>query len=169
MRDGKPRVFKVDGKALRGLKDSRVATGVCYYADGESAFSIAPEARNSFQAKGPYMAACKFTPTLTIKKSALPVTCKLQNPPSGVTIAKAQLLDKSGIATDLKVSNDGQSFVIPNSIIAGDWTLAVRVQGGKDPIPSVYLVEDCDASQRILVITDPVAKAAIAEIAVVLK
>ena len=113
------------------------------------------------------MAACKFSPTLNIKKSDLPVTCKLQNPQDGVTIALAQLLDEAGTATGLTVSDDGQSFVIPQSIVAGTWTLGVRVQGGSDPIPWIYVVEDCSASQRILVITDPEAKEAIVKIAVV--
>jgi hypothetical protein len=119
------------------------------------------------QAKENYVAACKFSPTLNIKKSDLPVTCKLQNPQDGVTIALAQLLDEAGTATGLTVSDDGQSFVIPQSIVAGTWTLGVRVQGGSDPIPWIYVVEDCSASQRILVITDPEAKEAIVKIAVV--
>jgi hypothetical protein len=113
------------------------------------------------------MTACKVTPALTVTESDLPVTCTLQNPPDGVTIAFAQLLDRSGAATDLTVSDDGYSFEIPGSIATGQWTLAVRVQGGEDSIPSVYVVEDCDDSQRILVITDPVTKAAIAILTVV--
>jgi hypothetical protein len=95
---------------------------------------------------------------LKIKHTDLPVTCKLQNPPNGVTIALAQMFDATGATTDLAVSADGQSFVIPNTITAGNWTLEVRVKNGRDPIPPIDVVEDCGASQRILTIVDPVSK-----------
>lgn len=112
------------------------------------------------------MPPCKFSPALNIRKSALPVTCKLQNPPQGVIIALAQLFDSSGTPTTLVISSDGQSFDIPNTVATGTWTLEVKVIGGPDPLPSVRLVEDCDAAQRILTITDPVAKMARAVLAV---
>jgi len=112
------------------------------------------------------VAACKFTAARTIEKSDLPVTCKLQEHPGNLTIALAELFDSGGTPTVLTLSGDGLSFVIPSSIAAGDWTLAVRVQGGPDPIPSIHVVEDCDASQRILTITDPTSKAAIQDIKV---
>jgi hypothetical protein len=118
------------------------------------------------QAKETYVAACKFTPKRTIKKDDLPVTCKLQNPPSSVTIALAQLFDATGTATNLTISADGLSFVIPNTIATGSWTLVVRVQGGPNPIPSIHVVEDCDGSQRILTITDPTSKMARAAVVV---
>jgi hypothetical protein len=101
------------------------------------------------------VAACKFTPTLKIKKSDLPVTCKLQNPPAGVAIALAQLLDNSGTATNLTLSSDGKSFVIPTSIVVGSWTLGVKVVGVADPFPTIFIVEDCTAAQRLLAIIDP--------------
>ena len=109
---------------------------------------------------------CKFMSDLKINHTDLPVTCKLQNPPPGVTIKLAQIFDTTGTAINLPVSADGQSFVIPNIITAGDWTLEVRVAGGTDPIPSIHVVEDCDASQLILTITDPVAKMAQADLEV---
>ena len=112
------------------------------------------------------MAACKFTVALKITKTDLPVTCKLQSPPADVTVALAQIFDATGAATNLTVSTDGQSFQIPNSIGVGNWTLEVKVVGGPNPIPSIHVVEDCDAAQRILTITDPVAKMAIAALEV---
>jgi len=112
------------------------------------------------------MAACKFSPALTIKKSDLPVTSKLKDPPAGVTIGLAQLFDPSGKPTDLTCSNDKLSFPIPAATSQGNWNLEIRVQGGQFPIPAIDLVEDCDASQRILTVADPVAKAARAAIEV---
>jgi hypothetical protein len=112
------------------------------------------------------MAACKFSNALNIRKLSLPVTCILQNPPSGVLVALAQLFDASGTPVTLKIAADGQSFVVPNTVAAGTWTLELRVVGGPDPLPSVRVVEDCDAAQRILTITDPVAKMARATLVV---
>jgi len=112
------------------------------------------------------MAACKFTSGLAIKQSVLPVTCKLQNPPATLTVVLAQFFDVNGTATTLAVSADGQSFVIPKTIASGSWTLEVRVQGGPNPIPAIHVVEDCDASQLILTITDPISKMARAALAV---
>jgi len=112
------------------------------------------------------MAACKFSNALNIQKSALPVTCILQNPPSGVIVAVGELFDAGGNPTTLKIGADGQSFVVPNTVTVGTWTLEVRVVGGPDPLPSVRVVEDCDAAQRILTITDPVAKMARATLVV---
>jgi len=111
------------------------------------------------------MAECKFTSALAIKQSALPVTCKLQNPPAGVTIALAQLLDNSGAATNLPPSTDGKSFTIPGSIAVGSWTLGVKVQGD-NPLPTILVVEDCPAAQRLLAIIDA-SKLATVKIAVV--
>ncbi|MFZ0964630.1 MAG: hypothetical protein WAO35_27545 [Terriglobia bacterium] len=112
------------------------------------------------------MAACKFTVGLKIKKTDLPVTCKLQNPPAGVNIALAQIFNATGPAPDLTISDDGQSFSIPNTIAAGNWTLEVRVVGGPDPLPSIHVVENCDASQRILTIVGTVSKMAQAAVEV---
>jgi hypothetical protein len=119
-----------------------------------------------FKSKEIYMAACKFTSALAIKQSVLPVTCKLQNPPAGLTIALAQLFDVNGTATTLTVSADGQSFVIPKTIATGSWTVEVKVQGGPNPIPAIPVVENCDAAQLILTITDPVSKMARAAVVV---
>jgi hypothetical protein len=106
------------------------------------------------------VAACKFTRTrtslLTINKSDLPVTCKLKNPPAGVTIAAAEFFDSAGDCTDLSVN--GQSFVIPNTVATGAGDLEVRIQGGTFPIPAIDVVEDCDNSQYILTIADPNSK-----------
>lgn len=112
------------------------------------------------------MAACKFTDALTIKQSNLPVTCKLQNPPGGVTIAMAVFRDSTGSATSLTISGGGLCFPIPKTVAAGNWDLEVRVKGGTDPISPVDLVEDCDAGQLILTITDPRSKAAHAAVVV---
>jgi hypothetical protein len=112
------------------------------------------------------MAACKFTNALTIRKSALPVTCVLQNPPNGATIELAELFDPTGVPTNLTVSADGQSFLIPNTVAAGNWQLEVRIIGGRDPIPAIHLIEDCDLSQRILTVADPVSKMARAALVV---
>ena len=105
--------------------------------------------------KETYVAECKFTSTLNNKKTALPVTCKLQNPPVGVTVALAQLLDNSGAATNLTISTDGKSFVIPDSIAAGSWTLGAKIVGGTKPLPTILIVEDCPTAQRLLAIIDP--------------
>jgi hypothetical protein len=124
------------------------------------------------------MAVCKFTPLpftppnlpkFGIKEADLPVTCKLSNPPSKVTIARARFYDAAGHTTTLDVSADGLSFNIPDSIAAGDGDLEVRIQvgpGGPNPIPAIDVVEDCDASQLILTITDPGSKAAAADVVV---
>jgi len=117
------------------------------------------------------MAACKFTTTLTIKQTDLPVTCKLQKLPKDVnikdvTIILAQMFDANGTPTTLPIAADGQSFSIPNTSAKGPWDIEVRVKGGKDPIPPIPIVEDCDKSQLILTITDPVAMLAHADVVV---
>jgi hypothetical protein len=118
------------------------------------------------------MPACKFAPTPTflplfnIKQADLPVTCKLQAPPAGVTIALAQMFDSTGTPTTLTVSADGLSFVVPRTITVGSWDLEARVQGGTFPIPAIPVVEDCNASQWLFVITDPNSKAARVGVAV---
>jgi len=112
------------------------------------------------------VSVCKFSTKLNIQKSALPVICKLQNPPTGVIVALAQLFDASGNPTTLTIASDGQSFVIPSTIATGTWTLEVKVIGGPDPLPSVRVVEDCAAAQRILTITDPVSKVGTATLVV---
>lgn len=124
------------------------------------------------------MAACKFTPLpftppnlpkFGIKKTDLPVTCKLSNPPSKVTIARARFYDAAGHTTTLDVSTDGLSFSFPNSVASGDGDLEVRIQvgqGGPNPIPPIDVVEDCIASQLILTITDSGSKAAAADVVV---
>jgi hypothetical protein len=116
------------------------------------------------------VAACKFTPLpstppslpyFSIKKASLPVTCRLNSPPAGVTIARARFYNAGGQVTTLDVSSDGESFTIPNTVAAGDGDLEVRVQvgpGGPDSIPTIYVVEDCDASQRIVTIEDSNSK-----------
>ena len=106
------------------------------------------------------MAACKFSSTLTIKKTDLPVTCKLQSPLDDVTLALVQIFDPAGKPTTLSISDDGLCFTIPDKTAAGTWDLEVRIQGGTFPIPAIHIVEQCDASQRILSITDPVSKMA---------
>ena len=115
------------------------------------------------------MVACKFTPlpspppglpNFSIKKADLPVTCKLDSPPAGVTIARARFYDAAGHVTPL-VSSDGLSFTIPDTVAAGDGDLEVRVQvgpGGPKTLPTIYVVEDCDASQRIVTIEDSNSK-----------
>jgi len=118
------------------------------------------------------MAACKFTSTLTIKKTDLPVTCKLQNPPKGVKIAAATLSNKAGTQIDLKVSKDGQSFVIPAKseagveVTAGVWTLGVGVENWTDIMPAIDVVEVCDDSQWILTIVDHTENGAITRVTV---
>lgn len=118
------------------------------------------------------MPACKFAPTPTflplfnIQQTSLPVTCKLQMPPEGVTIALAQLFDSTGTATTLTLSGGGQSFTIPNTVAAGSYDLAVRVQGGTFPISPVRIVENCTSSLLLLVVTDPNSKAAAVGVAV---
>jgi len=105
------------------------------------------------------MATCKFTRSrtsmLTIDKSELPVTCKLKNPPAGVTIAAAEFFDGSGACTNLTVS--GQSFVLSNTVAAGAGDLEVRIQG-PFPSPGIDVVEDCDNSTYILTIADATSK-----------
>ena len=112
------------------------------------------------------MSVCKFSTKLNIQKSALPVTCKLQNPPTGVIVALAQLFDANNNPTTLQIAADGQSFVIPNTIAAGTWDLEVKIIGGSAPPPTVRVVEDCDAEQRILSITNTVSKVGTATLVV---
>jgi hypothetical protein len=116
------------------------------------------------------VATCKFKPAppppppdLVIKKSDLPVTCKLDNPPAGVQIALAEYFETGKPPTNLP-SPDGRSFVIPQTV--GSGRLEVRITGGPNPIPPIRLIEDCDASQLVLIINDPVGKNGRADIKV---
>jgi hypothetical protein len=123
------------------------------------------------------MAACKFTPVqvpkfqppkFNIKQADLPVTCKLNNPPNKVTIARARFFDAAGHVTTLDLSTDAKSFTIPNSVALGDGDLEVRIQvgsGGGSGVPT-DVVEDCDAAQLILTITDSGSKLASVDVVV---
>ena len=110
------------------------------------------------------MAACKFSPVLnpppdfTVKQSELSVTCKLDNPPPGVTIAVAELFRPTPGTPPVDLKPSGQSFVIPKDVGTGAWRLHVRVKGGTFPIPAIDVVEDCDASLVIMTITDAGSK-----------
>jgi hypothetical protein len=108
------------------------------------------------------MATCSITPITPLVKnsvlrSALPVTCKLDSPPAGISIAEAEFFDSTGNATNLAVSA-GNSFVLPNSLPKGSGKLFVRVIG-KFPLNTfVDVCEDCSTSNDILTITDSISK-----------
>jgi hypothetical protein len=112
------------------------------------------------------MADSKFTPALTIHKSDLPITCKLDNPPKGLTIAAALLFDANGAQITLGISASKVSFVIPNTVIPGMATLEVAVTGGPKPFTGVKVVEDSTDQQLIMSILDPGTMFAIADVAV---
>lgn len=73
-----------------------------------------------------------FTAAFTIDKSDLPVNCALENPPTDVTIALAQIFDATGTPITLGISASGTGFVIPSTIPVGSATLEVAVTGGGD-------------------------------------
>ena len=64
----------------------------------------------------------------SVARASLPVTCKLDTPPAGVSIAEVEFFDATGAATSLTVTG-GQSFVLPNTLPAGSGKLFVRVVG----------------------------------------
>jgi hypothetical protein len=119
------------------------------------------------------VAACKFTPLpytppnlpkFSIKKTDLPVTCKLSQPGRG-SIAEAKFYNVAAPPLPLTVSSSGQTFIIPNTV--GDGRVEVRIKGGPpDPTLPIDVAEDCDASQVILTVTDSGSKAAAADVAV---
>jgi hypothetical protein len=140
-----------------------------------------------FKVKEKKMSACKFTEldppalpapqlkrlVLTFKKKSNgqkddPATCKLANPPAGVTIAVAHLLAEAGEApTTLTVAQDKKSFQIPSSADAGLWILGVGLDGFNENMDPVDLVEDCGSGLLILTIDDDNFDAAIRELTVV--
>lgn len=119
------------------------------------------------------MAACKSTNVgggVQVHADSLPITCKLQNPPSGVTIAGAEYsVLGSGSSVPCPVAPDGQSFTFPAPPGADVPALApgktvileVRIQdplGSWDGSEPVWIVEDCDAQNLILAITSVASK-----------
>jgi len=118
------------------------------------------------------MGACKSTSVeggVQVLSAALPVTCKLQSPPDGVTIAGAEYyVGDSGTGISCKVSADGQSFVFPATEGVGGGAikaqstvyLEVRIQGPFDGSDPVWIVEDCDDQSLIVAVTSPIEKMA---------
>jgi hypothetical protein len=116
------------------------------------------------------MAACKCTKdatgTVTVAAAALPVSCKLQNPPSGVTISEAELFPAGGGNPINYPITSGKSFNIPKPPQGTSGNLFVRIIGNYPAGTTIYVVEDCDSQTRILAITDRLAKYAYAPLEV---
>lgn len=114
------------------------------------------------------MAACKSSSVgggVQASAASLPITCKLQNPPDGVTIAGAEYyVSGSGAGIGCNVSSDGLSFTFPASGSTGAITagttvlLEVRIQGPFDGSQPVWVVEDCDNQSLILAVTSAISR-----------
>lgn len=116
------------------------------------------------------MAACKSTSAdggVQVPSASLPITCKLQSPPAGVTIAGAEYyVSGSGTGISCKVSTDGQSFTFPANAETGGGAIApgstvlleVRIQGPFDGGEPVWVVEDCDDQSVIAAVTSAIEK-----------
>jgi hypothetical protein len=112
------------------------------------------------------MAACKMIldvsgvlPVVRIPAAGLPVTCKLQAPPAGVTIVDVEFFPSgSSTATPIAVTN-GLSFTIEGLTKGTTGNLWVRIAGSYALGTTIYVVEDCDSPNQILAITDRLSKA----------
>ena len=93
----------------------------------------------------------------SVPRAALPVTCKLDSPPPGITIAEAEFFDSTGNAINLAVTG-GKSFVLPSTLPKGTGKLFVRVIGSFPANAYVDVAEDCPGSNDILCITDSISK-----------
>ena len=105
--------------------------------------------------------------SIEISATDLPIVCKLQNPPKGVTIAEAEFFlegDKTGVSYAIQ---NGQSFTIPALAKGSTGNLFVRIIGQYPAATAIYVVEDCDKQAAILAITDRFTKFAYSPIEVV--
>jgi hypothetical protein len=105
---------------------------------------------------------CIITPiipldTNSVPAASLPVTCMLDNPPTGITIGAAVLTDSTGKDTPLPVTG-GNSFQIPKTMAKNNYTLSVRLEGPLGLGVAVFVVEDCPAKTQVLFVGDPVSK-----------
>jgi hypothetical protein len=113
------------------------------------------------------MAACKLNldvsgvlPVVKVPATGLPVACKLQNPPAGVTIVDVEFFPSgSSTATPFAVTG-GQSFSVAGLTKGTTGNLWVRIAGPYPLGTTIYVVEDCDSQNRILAVTDQLSKAA---------
>jgi hypothetical protein len=116
------------------------------------------------------MAACKCTVdangVVHIPSAALPITCKLQNPPNGVTISEAELFPTGGGNPINYPVTSGQSFSIPAPPQGTSGNLFVRIIGNYPQGTTIYVVEDCDNQTQIMAIADRIAKYSYAALAV---
>jgi len=108
------------------------------------------------------MAACKSNidpnGVVHIASANLPITCKLQNPPKGVSIDEVEYFPQGGQnATPLTVTT-GQSFSIPKLPSGTTIDLYVHINGQYPFGTTIYVVEDCDNQSMILAIIDRKAK-----------
>lgn len=114
------------------------------------------------------MAACKSSNDgsgtgVHVAAASLPITCKLQNPPSGVTIAGAEYaVLGSGQSTSCVIAADGQSFAFPaaaGALTAGTTVmLEVRIAGPFDGSYTQWLVEDCDQQTKLVAVSSSIEK-----------
>jgi len=120
------------------------------------------------------MAPCKTTPdangNLQVAAAALPITCKLNNPPNGVTISEAEYFaPNSNTGTPCPLAVDGQSFTFPDAggLPSGATVnLFVRVKGSYDPVTVIPVVENCDNQTVLMRIADGKSKYAFATVEV---
>lgn len=120
------------------------------------------------------MAPCKTTPdangNVHVAAAALPITCKLNNPPKGVTISEAEYFaPNSNTGTACTVAADGQSFTFPaaGGLPSGATVnLFVKVIGSYNPATIIPVVENCDNQTILMRITDGKTKFAFATVEV---
>jgi len=118
------------------------------------------------------MAACKSSSVdggVQVAASSLPITCKLQSPPTGVMIAGVEYYPSgTGKGISCKVSADGRSFTFPAGAESGGGAIAagatvvleVRIEEPFDGSAPAWVVEDCDDESLILGVTSAIGKMA---------
>jgi hypothetical protein len=116
------------------------------------------------------MAACKSAVDsngiVRIPSASLPINCKLQAPPNGVSIGLVEFFPSgSSKPTTFAVTN-GQSFSIPAMPQGAKGDLYVRIVGPYDGANQLWVIEDCDSQSPILAITSSAAKYASAPLEV---
>ena len=116
------------------------------------------------------MAACKSSidkkGVVKIPSASLPVTCKLQDPLPGVTLAEVEFFPSGSTNGFSYPITAGQSFAIPGLPPGTKGRLFARITGDYPQGTTIYVVEDCDKQSRILAITDRFAKYASAPLEV---
>jgi hypothetical protein len=108
------------------------------------------------------MAACKSAVDpngiVRIPSASLPITCKLQAPPNGVSMGTVEFFPSGSSKPTSYAITNGQSFSIPAMPQGAKGDLYVRIGGPYDGANPLWVVEDCDGQSPILAITSSAAK-----------